>query len=81
MFGPLALVVRLVGRIEISLADVHDRGCPALAEVELVCFEHPEGWAVHAWPVDPSCYQPYKPGNERQADLIDLFAVRGAVPR
>ena len=78
MFGPLAMVVRLVGRIEISLADVHDPGCPALTEVELHCGNHPDGWAVHARPTNPPAYEPYLPTNQRQADLIDLFALAEA---
>jgi len=81
MLGPLALVVRLVGRIEVCLADLHDPACPPLTEVELFCAEHGDGWSVHVWPVDPPCYQPYVPSNERQVDLIDGLAVVAAVPR
>jgi hypothetical protein len=79
MFGPLGLAVRLVGRIEIALADLCDPPCPALREVELFCAEHGDGWSVHVWPVDPACYRPYAPSNERQADLVDRLAVRAAV--
>jgi hypothetical protein len=57
MFGPLTLVVRLVGRIEIPLAQLHDPACPALVEVELHCGTHPDGWAVHVWPIDPPAYR------------------------
>jgi hypothetical protein len=80
MFGPLGLAVRLVGQIEIALADLHDPGCPALREVELFCAEHRDGWSLHVWPVEPTCYQPYAPSNERQADLLDRLAVMAAVP-
>jgi len=80
MFGSLALVVRLVGRIEICLADVHDPACPSLAEVELHCAEHGNGWFVHVLPVDPPCYQPYAPSNESQAELIERLALGAAVP-
>jgi hypothetical protein len=75
MYGTLALAVRLVGRIEIPLADLHDQACPPLTEVELFCAEHGDGWVVHVWPVTPPCYHPYVPSNERQADLIDLCPV------
>ena len=54
MFGPLGLVVRLVGRVGICLADLHDPACPALVEVELSCGHHPDGWAVHVWPTEPA---------------------------
>jgi hypothetical protein len=80
MFGPLALAVRLVGRIEIPLADLHDPRCPRLREVELFCSQHGDGWSVHVWPVTPPCYQPYVPSNERQAELLDGLAVVTAVP-
>jgi hypothetical protein len=80
MFGVLGLAVRLVGRIEIRLADLHDPDCPPLTEVELFCAEHGDGWTVHVWPVIPSCYQPYVPSNERQVELIDHMAVVAAVP-
>ena len=81
MFGVLALVVRLVGRIDIRLADLHDPACPPLTEVELFCAEHPDGWTVHVWPVSPPCYQPYAPSNERQVELIGRLAVMAEVPR
>ena len=78
MYGTLALAVRMIGRIEISLADLHDPGRPPLTEVELYCAEHRDGWVVHVWPVTPRCYEPYVPSNEKQADLIDLCpAVTG----
>jgi hypothetical protein len=80
MFGTLALVVRLVGQIEIRLADLHDPSCPALTEVELHCAEHDDGWCVHVWPITPHCYQPYAPANELQADLVGRLAV-AAVPK
>jgi hypothetical protein len=80
MFGVLGLAVRMVGGIEIRLADLHDPGCPPLTEVELFCAKHPHGWTVHVWPVNPPAYQPYVPNNERQVDLIDHLAVVAAVP-
>jgi len=75
MFGPLALAVHMVGRIQIRFADLHDPACPPLREVELSCWQHPTGWAVHARPIDPPVYRPYTPSSELQADLMDLFSV------
>jgi hypothetical protein len=75
MFGTLALAVRLVGGIEIKLADLYDPACPPLTEVELFCADYGHGWFVHVCPVTPWCYQPYVPSNERQADLVDLFSA------
>jgi hypothetical protein len=81
MFGVLGLVVRLVGGIEIRLADLHDPAFPPLTEVELFCAKHPDGWTMHVWPVNPPCYQPCVPSNERQAELLDRLAVVAAVTR
>ena len=75
MWATPALVVRLVGRIEISLADLHNPGCPPLTEVELFCCEHGNGWVVHVWPVTPPRYERYLPTNEQQADLVDLWGA------
>jgi len=75
MYGALALAVRLIGGIDIPLAALHDQACPELTEVDLFCRKHNDYWCVHAWPVRPAPYGPYRPTNERQVDLIDLFAL------